>query len=601
MSTDQLVSALQHLAAIGSIDTSRNQDLDLVAKRLQADKLGQDENVWKNLAMVLKGVVKNGLDPEHVGQLTCLLRIIRNCVANVSDNQNHARAGVQTLSNLLTGNEQSKNLIWKHLLVKAPSTSCDQNLLSTLVAIEDESIVLSTVMLCYNCIFNSQERSTLLFSTVAGKKLLVQLINESHAIVSKDDRKSFEMIYTFFNHLVDQEYLPELFESLKTQGRENEEEYSIRYHGKDFNGLKDPGELASKFRGLEIEEVEGDGITTRSQKSDHRKEGKKESFLSAEQVILLKFIDSRIYSHHQQQHQRLQELKQQHKRATNILSETEPPVSLKTLVFLLNLFTKVATLTIEVFETLDQPGVGQHEVEELANLSSGLMLLLGCFTYLSLFDDGVVMYSVQDVLKEDMENKEREEQVGEPIPVPEWFKVQHMTMVNHGLVESSIELLRQADKSLVRVTKPISAMSQSDEPTLESTTQSMDANTTSTLLTNTSTKQGQQSFFAGLKRDIVRLVGNLAYRSRHVQDLIRGCNGLVVMLSQCNIDDVNPYLREYAILAMKNILSGNLENQALIEELKPIEAVDHPALQEARLSTRLDTVTGRPVLSQKRP
>lgn len=50
---------------------------------------------------------------------------------------------------------------------------------------------------------------------------------------------------------------------------------------------------------------------------------------------------------------------------------------------------------------------------------------------------------------------------------------------------------------------------------------------------------------------------------------------------------------------MKNILSGNPENQALIEELQPIEAVDHPALQEARVTSRLDAETGRPVLSQK--
>ncbi|KAF8945204.1 hypothetical protein BGZ46_006079, partial [Entomortierella lignicola] len=55
-------------------------------------------------------------------------------------------------------------------------------------------------------------------------------------------------------------------------------------------------------------------------------------------------------------------------------------------------------------------------------------------------------------------------------------------------------------------------------------------------------------------------------------------------------------LREYAILAMKNILEGNLENQKLIEELQPIEAVDHPVLQEAKITAQLDVKTGRPVL-----
>jgi hypothetical protein len=39
------------------------------------------------------------------------------------------RAGVQALSNLLTGNQASKDDIWYSLLVQVPSPSCDQNLL----------------------------------------------------------------------------------------------------------------------------------------------------------------------------------------------------------------------------------------------------------------------------------------------------------------------------------------------------------------------------------------------------------------------------------------------------------------------------------------
>lgn len=39
------------------------------------------------------------------------------------------RAGVQALSNLLTGNEASKDSIWSSLLVQRPSSSCDENLL----------------------------------------------------------------------------------------------------------------------------------------------------------------------------------------------------------------------------------------------------------------------------------------------------------------------------------------------------------------------------------------------------------------------------------------------------------------------------------------
>ncbi|KAK3838875.1 MAG: hypothetical protein J3R72DRAFT_448093 [Linnemannia gamsii] len=587
-STGSSIDVLQHLSS--TPDNSRNQDLDAIAKRLQVDaafrvEFGGGPFVWTNLATVLTRVVKDGLDPEQVEQLMFIFRIIRNSAAGVSKNQDQARvaglpkliqevvsqaahthygnagyimmlrAGVQALSNLLTGNEVSKDYIWDSFLVQIPSPSCDQNLLSTLAAIEDETIVLSTVMLCYNFVFESHKRSALLFSTKAGRKLLKQLMIESHATSAKEDRKSFEMTYTLINHLIEQDFIEQLYEALKED---------------------------------EIEEVE-DGETTGTTKSSPKKNNKV-LYLSQEQVTLLKMI-------FQQQQQQSHDTPS----ATNAydpfaVDETDPPVNLETTDFLTGIFSKVSALTIEVFKGLDKGGVGEHSVEDLTNLSSGLMLLLGCFAHLSLHEDGQVhvrskVESGDDAVEDGVD--EEIEQRAEVVPVPNWFKAQHMNMVNGGLVESAVELLRQADVSLARVSKPVSS-SPTGSP-------AMAANAKSTVLSNTSTAQGQDSFFVGLKRDIVKLIGNLAYRSRHVQDRIRNCNGLIVMLSQCNIDDANPYLREYAILAMKNILTGNAENQALIEELQPIAAVDHPALQEARITSKLDAETGRSVLSQHTP
>ncbi|KAG0369654.1 hypothetical protein BGZ54_009303 [Gamsiella multidivaricata] len=603
MSAQQLITVLQDLVNASTIDNSWNQELDAVAKRLQVDadfriEVGRHENVWSDIAAILRRVVKDGLDPKQVEQLMFLMRTIRNAVAGVTENQDQARtfnlpnliqevvsqaahthygnvayimmlrAGIQALSNLLTGNNVSKDEIWKSLLVKTPSPSCDQNLL---------------------------------------RKLQAQLLNESHATSSKEERKSFEMIYTFFNYLIGQDYFPQMFETMKSQEQDNEGDYKIRYHGEHFHEKE--GETIPKIQELGIEEVEDENDPSNAKKDQ---EGTKpgDPHLSAEQVILLKMIDSRICAHHQQQ----QKLYQQRQNLDSLPKDTEPPVSLKTVEFLTETFAKVSTLTIGVFRTLNQPGIGQYAVEDLANLSSGVMLLLGCFAHLSLFEDGHVSIA-QGVLSEDDEVLEETERPGGLLPIPDWFKAQHMAMVNGGIVENAIELLRQSDKSLARVTKPVpgapvnattaatsAATAAATNPVASPvTTQAFEANTESTLLSGTSTMQGQQAFFVGLKRDIVRLVGNLAYRSRHVQDRIRQCNGLIVILSQCNIDDANPYLREYAILAMKNILAGNLENQALIEELQPIEAVDHPALQEARVTAHLDAETGRPVLTQKKP
>ncbi|KAF9090181.1 hypothetical protein BGX29_011620 [Mortierella sp. GBA35] len=649
MSTGSTVDVLLHLCK--HPENSHNQDLEVIAQRLQVDadfrvEFGAVELVWTSVATVLGKVVKGGLDPEQVVQLMFIFRIVRNSVAGVAKNQDQARmadvpkliqevvsqaahthygnagyilmlrAGVQALSNLLTGNEASKNYIWKSLLVQVPSLSCDENLLSTLMAMEDETIVLSTVMLCYNCVFESQERSAMLFSTAAGKRLLAQLMIESHATSAKEERKSFEMIYILINHLIEQDFFEQLFEALRDQEQEGEEKYKIRYHGEGFHDevkKEDEEETMSKIQELRIEEIEDEESTGNAETPKKTDQGtmrkKTDSYLNQEQVTLLKMVDSRIYAHHEKQQELFQQQQQQHASAPThnvydpfAVDETDPPVSLETVEYLTALFARVSALTIEVFKGLGQSGVGEHDVEDLANLSSGLMLLLGCFSHLSLHEDGQVNVrpKVEDSDGEienggDVEEEEIEQQA-EVVPVPDWFKAQHMTMVNGDLVESSIELLRQADVSLARVSKPVSINPMGSESS--DGTPAMEANAESTVLSNTTTVQGQDSFFVGLKRDIVRLIGNLAYRSRHVQDRIRKCNGLIVMLSQCNIDDANPYLREFAILAMKNILTGNVENQGLIEELQPIEAVDHPALQEARVTARLDAETGRPVLTQ---
>ena len=46
--------------------------------------------------------------------------------------------------------------------------------------------------------------------------------------------------------------------------------------------------------------------------------------------------------------------------------------------------------------------------------------------------------------------------------------------------------------------------------------------------------------FAYLKRDLVRLLGILSSGRRAVQDRVRACGGLPVVLNLCVVDDRNP-------------------------------------------------------------
>jgi hypothetical protein len=52
-------------------------------------------------------------------------------------------------------------------------------------------------------------------------------------------------------------------------------------------------------------------------------------------------------------------------------------------------------------------------------------------------------------------------------------------------------------------------------------------------------------------------------------------------------DNIFIDIREHAIFAIRNLLIHNPENQKLVEQLVPIETVQHPDLQDAGIMTEL--------------
>ncbi|KAL7336255.1 hypothetical protein PS15p_201613 [Mucor circinelloides] len=107
-----------------------------------------------------------------------------------------------------------------------------------------------------------------------------------------------------------------------------------------------------------------------------------------------------------------------------------------------------------------------------------------------------------------------------------------------------------------------------------------------------------QAGFNFLKRECVRMMGTMCYKDTFMQDKIRQLGGIPLVLCQFKIDDSNPYLREYATVALRNIMENNPENQKLIEELKPEQVVETEELRQMGIVPEL-TQDGK--LRIKRP
>ncbi|WCJ18719.1 ARM repeat superfamily protein [Euphorbia peplus] len=102
--------------------------------------------------------------------------------------------------------------------------------------------------------------------------------------------------------------------------------------------------------------------------------------------------------------------------------------------------------------------------------------------------------------------------------------------------------------------------------------------------------------YKGFRRDIVAVIGNCTFLRKNVQDEIRQRNGVLLLLQQCVTDEENPFLREWGIWCVRNLLEGNAENQNAVAELELQKSVEVPELAGIGLRVDVDPKTGRPRL-----
>ena len=113
----------------------------------------------------------------------------------------------------------------------------------------------------------------------------------------------------------------------------------------------------------------------------------------------------------------------------------------------------------------------------------------------------------------------------------------------------------------------------------------------------------------GYKNDLIRLIANLVYKNKSFQDFVREfkleieqnnhekiyTNGLYLVLSNCNLNENNPYAREWGIFAIRNLCEGNQQNQEVIKNLRVQEAMNSNLLKKSGLKIEISS-DGKPVV-----
>ncbi|XP_012941244.1 ataxin-10 [Aplysia californica] len=92
----------------------------------------------------------------------------------------------------------------------------------------------------------------------------------------------------------------------------------------------------------------------------------------------------------------------------------------------------------------------------------------------------------------------------------------------------------------------------------------------------------------GLKKDLIRLVANMAFRHKDNQDLIRTLDGIPLMLDLTTMDCHNPFITQWVVLAIRNLVENNRANRDVLSGMSLQGMAGHMStLREMGVHTEL--------------
>lgn len=83
----------------------------------------------------------------------------------------------------------------------------------------------------------------------------------------------------------------------------------------------------------------------------------------------------------------------------------------------------------------------------------------------------------------------------------------------------------------------------------------------------------------------MRVIGNMCYKHAANQNKVRDLGGIPLLLDHCNVDDHNPFICQWAIFAIRNLLENNKENQRIVSVMDCQGLADTSRLRELGFKT----------------
>ncbi|XP_072123895.1 ataxin-10 [Mobula birostris] len=90
----------------------------------------------------------------------------------------------------------------------------------------------------------------------------------------------------------------------------------------------------------------------------------------------------------------------------------------------------------------------------------------------------------------------------------------------------------------------------------------------------------------GFKAHLIHLIGNLCYNNKENQEKVRHLGGIPLILDNCNIDDNNPFVSQWAVFTIRILTEKNTENQEVISQMVRQGVADNAMLSSMGLQVQ---------------